>query len=191
MPLKKRKVFCIGMFKTGTTSFGEAMTLLGYPTKYRFMGLLDNLSGYFDLDPGQFLPFEKRIRDEANRYDAFADSPWLYLYRELDHWYPESLFVLTLRSDSESVARSEFDWWERKNIMPDWLREVGKPPTAQMFIERYERHNENVRHYFRDKRRQLLQVCWELEANPWERLCDFLGVDVPNSPFPHANRAPG
>lgn len=58
----KRKVFGIGMFKTGTTAFGEAMRLLGYRSRCRFIPLLDNLSAYFDLDPRQFMPFEDQIK---------------------------------------------------------------------------------------------------------------------------------
>ncbi len=186
----RRRVFCLGMFKTGTTSFGEAMTLLGYRAQFHFMPVLDNLSGYFDLDPAQFVPFEDRIRRTADQFEALADAPWLYLYRELDRWYPNSLFVLTLRPDAETVARSDRAAWARHGLMSRWLAEVGEPPTLAMFIERYERHNENVRDYFRDKPHQLLQVCWESEARPWQRLCEFVGLEVPAVPFPHANRAP-
>jgi len=185
----KPKVFCVGMFKTGTTSFGEAMRVLGYRAHAHFIPLLDNLSGYFDLDPRQFLPFEKRIRGIADEFDALADAPWMYLYRELDHWYPNSLFVLTLRKDAATVARSDRDWWDTQGLMPRWLAEVGSPPTAAMFIERYERHNENVRRYFRDKPRQLLEICWEQEPRSWQRLCEFVGAAVPAAPFPHANRS--
>ena len=186
----RSKVFGIGMFKTGTTSFGEAMQILGYRARYRFIPLLDQLSGYFDLNPAQFDPFEAVIRREAERFDSFADAPWLFLYRRLSEWYPESTFVLTLRKDAETVARSDMEHWERFGLMDRWMQEVGRPPTAAMFIERYERHNENVTNFFRDKSDRILQVCWEEEANPWRRLCEFVGADVPAAPFPHANRSP-
>ncbi len=184
------KVFGVGMFKTGTTSFGEAMQCLGYRSCHSFTPLLRELSGYFDLDPGQFDPFEDTIRAKAERYDAFADAPWLYIYRRLSKWYPDSLFVLTLRSDAETIADSELSHWERHGLMDRWLKEVGTAPTRRMFIERYERHNANVVSYFRNKSHRLLQSCWEEEANPWIRLCGFIGVDAPDRPFPHANRAP-
>ncbi len=184
------KIFGVGMFKTGTTSFGEAMTLLGYRSRFRFMPLLDNLSGYFDLDPRQFVPFEDVIRREAGRFDAFADAPWLYLYRQLSTWYPDSRFVLTMRADADAVARSDLAHWERHGLMTRWMREVGKAPTRQMFIERYEKHNENVLNFFRDESHRLLKVCWEEDPNPWRRLCEFVGAEVPDQPFPHANRSP-
>lgn len=186
----RTKVFGIGMFKTGTTSFGEAMHHLGYRSRYRFLPLLDNLAGYFDLDPTQFLRFEAQIRSQAESFDAFADSPWLYLYRQLDHWYPDARFVLTVRKDAETVARSDLQHWERHGLLDHWMKEVGTPPTRQMFVDRYERHNDNVVSFFRDKSHRILQVCWEEESNPWRKLCEFVGADVPDRPFPHANRSP-
>ena len=190
MPAVKPKVFGIGMFKTGTTSFGEAMQKLGYRSRFRFMPLLDNLTGYFDLDPRQFARFEGRIRREADQFDAFADAPWLYLYRQLSRWYPDSLFVLTTRIDAETVALSELDHWERHGLTERWMDEVGTPPTRQMFVERYERHNDEVVDFFRGKSHRILQACWEDEREPWKRLCEFVGAEAPGIPFPHANRSP-
>jgi len=54
-------------------------------------------------------------------------------------------------------------------------------------ISRYEKHNSEVECYFRDRSNDLLIVDWEQE-NKWDDLCEFLGKDIPNDPFPHANK---
>ena len=54
-------------------------------------------------------------------------------------------------------------------------------------IERYKKHNEEVEQYFRDRLQDILFVSWE-EGAGWKELCEFLGKDIPNEPFPHANK---
>ena len=48
----------------------------------------------------------------------------------------------------------------------------------------YERHNEAVRREVPTER----LVEWQPGAG-WEPLCNALGVDVPDEPFPHVNTA--
>jgi hypothetical protein len=184
------KVFGIGMFKTGTTTLGRAMERLGYRAEVRFWPLLPGLAPYFELDPEPFRPFHDRIRGQADAFDCLADAPWLFLYRELAVWYPESVFVLTLRKDARSVAESDLAMWHRIGLMERWRREVGLDPTPEMFVERYERHNEAVMRFFASRAERLLTVCWETEPHPWQTLCGFVGRPVPEEPFPHENRAP-
>jgi hypothetical protein len=44
-----------------------------------------------------------------------------------------------------------------------------------------------VRQHFAQYPAQFLDVCWE-KGDGWEKLCRFLGRDIPEGPFPHANR---
>ncbi len=185
------KVFGIGMFKTGTTSLGVALDRLGFRSHHWFWKQFPRLAPYFDLDPAKFHPLAAEIRARADRFDAFSDAPWLFLYRELDAWYPGSHFVLTLRKSTEDLVRAQLGQWHRLGIMDEWLAQEGERPPLEMFERRYEQHNRNVRDYFRDRPEDLLEICFQTEPDPWGRLCDFLGVDVvPDEPFPHANRAP-
>ncbi len=185
------KVFGIGMFRTGTTSLGVALERLGFRASSRFWNQFPRLAPYFDLDTRRFEPLAPEIRARADLFDAFSDAPWLFLYRELDEWYPGSQFILTLRSGSEVLLKSELGHWDRQGIMERWLAQEGIPPSPERFIQRYEHHIENVRTYFKDRPDDLLEICFETEPQPWRRLCAFVAVDtVPEEPFPHANRAP-
>ncbi len=59
--------------------------------------------------------------------------------------------------------------------------------APDLWLAEYERHNEAVREFFAGTDR-LLEVCWE-EGDGWPQLCGFLGVPVPDVPFPHSNPA--
>jgi hypothetical protein len=59
--------------------------------------------------------------------------------------------------------------------------------TEEQLLERYRRHNREVKEYFSGRPDDLLVVNWK-EEDEWKELCNFLGHDVPSRPFPHANR---
>ena len=50
-----------------------------------------------------------------------------------------------------------------------------------------ERHEAEVRRYFADRPSDLLVL--DVTAAGWEPLCEFLGLPVPDEPYPHTNRA--
>lgn len=54
------------------------------------------------------------------------------------------------------------------------------------YLARYREHNQAVRDYFRDRPGKLLEVCWG-NGGEWQKLCDFLGLHIPNLPFPKKN----
>ncbi len=174
------------MFKTGTTSLATAMRGLGYSTNGAYWALFPELAPLFDLSTQAFRVHYGVIQRQATQSQAFADSPWLYLYRELDAWFPGSRFILTLR-DAREVARSDLSMWHRSgNLVERWESETGESPALHMFEERYLAHVANVRSYF-DGRPEFLELDLTQEANPWLPLCDFLGVKAPSVRFPHAN----
>jgi len=173
------KVFCIGFHKTGTTSIGEALELLGF----RVTG--PNGSRDRDIANTVHLLAESLVVE----YDAFQDNPWPILYREMDEKCPGSKFILTLR-DPESWIRSQVKQFGTKETpMRRWIYGVGGPKgNEEIFLERFNRHNREVREYFADRPEDLLVM--DLAAGDgWEKLCPFLGKDVPRIPFPHANKA--
>jgi Sulfotransferase domain len=52
----------------------------------------------------------------------------------------------------------------------------------QHAIEVFERHNEEVKHRVPAERLLVYEI-----KEGWEPLCDFLGVEEPDKPFPHLN----
>lgn len=186
--LPTRMVFGIGMHKTATTSLHHALGILGY-----------------DCWHWSSAHAAKAIWREMNNegrsatldgYHAATDLPIPLLYQQLDKAYPGSRFVLTVRDDREWLAsvRKHFDPTQNR-----WRRGWDNDPfsnrihrilygrmdfDAETMLARYQRHNAEVREYFRDRPGDLLIT----NGAGWRELCPFLDVPMPDVPYPHANR---
>ena len=182
--LRKTKVVGIGWAKTGTTTLGQCFEILGYEHQSQRPDLVHGIKEG-DLS---------RIQEVAKPKESFEDWPWIILFRELDTMFPGSKFVLTIR-DPEQWMRSYTNMLLTQGDASDELNEIrrilyGLPfpnVTEEQLLERYRRHNREVKDYFSDRPDDLLVVNWE-ESDRWKTLCDFLGREVPSEPFPHANR---
>jgi hypothetical protein len=126
----------------------------------------------------------------VEKHDAFQDNPWPILYREIDQKYPGSKFILTLRPTDDWIRSVVSHFGSQVTPMRKWIYGVGSPKgSEQIYIDRYEKHNEGVLRYFSDRPKDLL-VLRITEGDGWERLCPFLGVkEVPSIAFPRANTA--
>ncbi len=173
----RSKVFCIGQTKTGTTTFDHCMRILGYRHLGFREGLTERVIGRGDIAEAYRL---------AGEYESFDDWPWCMLFREMDERYPDAKFVLTLRKDSVTWFESYHAHAKRAPKTATW-RENARDRSA--CIARYEKHNCHVRAYFEHRPEKLMEVCWE-NGDGWKELCEFLGEEIPNQPFPHANKRP-
>lgn len=175
----KKKVFCIGFHKTGTTSLEKALELLGY----RVTGP----NGTKDPD------IASKVYDMADalvqQYDAFQDNPWPVIYREMDEKYPGSKFILTMRSPDSWISSQVRDFGLRETPMRQWIYGAGCPEGNEaLYVARYERHNREVLEYFSDRPDDLLVMDLP-KGDGWPELCGFLEEPIPDEPFPHANKA--
>lgn len=129
----------------------------------------------------------------AKSFQAFEDRPWNVgnLYQHLDIAFPGSLFILTWR-EPESCWRSTENWLnvthQRDPIRLEWWRQhLGADRfDKDTFIAGYRAHNDSIRAYFSD-RTDFLDVNFE-QGDSWQHLCSFLGVPIPDHPFPQENR---
>ncbi len=177
--MNKTKVFCVGMFKTGTTSMGRALDMLGYTTKHGPWWTDGILVDNWYERPEEWLKYHEQIRSEAEQYDAFEDYPWMYLHKECDEWFPGSKFILMER-DAEQVAESDLNMWRANGVKPeDW-------PPKQKFIDRYQNQFNAVVEYFKGRPDDLIIINLSNGDN-FDKLCAFLGKDKPLLPFPHSN----
>ena len=78
--------------------------------------------------------------------------------------------------------------------MGQLLDEGGSPrvgctiPVWPDGVRGYDRHNDAVRAYFRNRPQDLLEICWE-RGDGWQAICEFLQRPLPDVPIPHDNRA--
>lgn len=174
------KVFGIGFPRTGTTTLNRCFKQFGFSHKGYDLDLLRRVHED-DLAP---------VRAVTEQHDSFDDWPWPLLYRRLDEWYPDAKFILTIRERPDVWLQSMQR--HAKLTGPTEARQIvfGNPRVEgqeEMYVDRYTRHNEEVRSYFHDRPDDLLEVCWEAGTG-WDELCTFLNVDVPDRPLPHTSR---
>jgi hypothetical protein len=173
------KVFGIGAARTGTSSLGRALVLLGFR--------------HTSWDPALWEAFERSdyepIFAVAERFDSFEDGPWngRDFYRDLDGGFPGSKFVLTVR-DQHSWLRSHERHFSADGArrIPEQYRIADYPKRREEILRDYQGRNEEVRGYFADRPADLL-VLDVVGGEGWERLCPFLGLEAPARPFPHLN----
>ena len=71
--------------------------------------------------------------------------------------------------------------------MRTWIYGVGHPGGNEpIYLDRYLRHNDEVREYFRNRPDDFL-VMDITQGDGWEVLCSFLGKQRPVGKFPQIN----
>jgi hypothetical protein len=194
-PLPKRfKVFGVGLSRTGTRSLTEALHVLGFDTVHY---------------PTDRATLDTLIRGDARfplleHYDGITDITVAPYYEDLDHAWPGSKFVLTVR-DEDSWLRSCHNHWTN----PWAYKKEGKGKEHQVYMDTqrfleaavyasykfnedrfrraYHRHVDNVTRYFTGRQGDLL-VLDIVAGNGYEQLAPFLDVPVPHQLFPRSGR---
>ncbi len=163
-----KKAWVIGLGRTGTHSYCEALRILGYRK------VIHNPS------------FE-----ELAEIDAAADNGCTIFYKYLDYKYPNSKCILSLRDldpwlesakyihDNSPLSREDDVPIQRRMLLYETVEF-----DRDKFIEAYHRHHADVRRYFKDRPDDLLEMNIA-DGDGWEKLCPFLGIPVPQVPFPH------
>ena len=181
------KVLGAGISKTGTSSLTEALKILGYTCIHYDSKRLN------DLILGGPYPKSFRRYDDV---DAVTDLPTAMFYREMVEAYPDVKVILTVRDFNgwwESMIshyeRYEPSFWEVKLPHVNFVKEVRQlmwgshKPHKYIYQKRYFEHNEAVQRYVPD-----CLVMNIVNGDGWEKLCKFLGHEIPDKAFPHKNR---
>lgn len=206
---RSERIFCIGMIKTGTTSLAKALYDLGFRVGNQRRGEL-LLDSYARRD---FRPLVTYCRTA----EAFQDIPFglPFTHVILDHCFPRSKFILSVRDDEDQWYRSlvrfhsqkfgngrvpsvedlrkadycEKGWmWKVHSLLFD-LTDYGDPYDESTLKLRYRIHNRAVIEYFRGRSEFLfINVA---ERNAYQKLCSFLGREPKHEPFPWVNRTEG
>jgi hypothetical protein len=200
-----QKVFCIGRNKTGTTSLKLALSELGYNIGSQDIGEL--------LVKDYAKKNWKPIIRYCYSAEAFQDAPfsWPYTWLILTEHFPGAKFILTVR-DSESWYKSITRFHSKlfadgkrlptkqdllaanyryPGFMWDVFQAVWKTPETDLYnkgslIQNFERHNNDVIHYFNASKNFLKLDLSERDS--YDRLCAFLGKQPLRSAFPHENQ---
>ncbi|WP_203296688.1 sulfotransferase family protein [Luteirhabdus pelagi] len=180
---RSQKVFIIGFHKTGTTTIGKALLMLGYTV----CGSLKEGYGYSK--------FSKEIKNDLmehagpllKRYDAFQDTPWYLLYEELYNLYPDAHFILTVRETDAWLKSVQKHFGKGRYPYHDVVYGSHNPiDSPKIYSNRIEDHNNSVRKFFSEKGNFMM---FSVKEDGWNKLCEFLQCSKPIWKFPHANKA--
>ncbi len=182
--MAETKVFGIGLNKTGTTSLGKALEILGFTNHMSCDLALTKRWAENDLES---------IFEVARKNNNFEDWPWPLVFTELFDEFNDAKFILTLRKSPEAWYKSLCDHalrtgpTEYRKLIYGYLM---PHDFKDWHIGYYERHNQSVIDFFsRYAPEKLLVVCWE-KGDGWPDLCRFLNKEIPNEEFPFLNRHP-
>lgn len=174
------KTFCIGLFKTGTTSYSKAMGLLGkrdlhFPPRY--IAAFNEVGRPFQWD---------RVK-----WDSISNMHEVE-YRELMRLYPGARFVLTTRNVDKWLpsirAHMDRPWSSELHVLFDarFQKVFGVPCRLDAFDDAlfrkvFREHDEKVR----DDCPNLLVLDLDGGTDLMESLSKHVGGGVK---YPHANR---
>jgi hypothetical protein len=186
------RVFGIGMHKTGTVSLHEALGRLGLDSAH-WVGPWWARAIYEEVMVGS-----GRSKTLERSY-ALSDLPLALIFRQLDVAYPGSKFILTMRNETDWLMSVETHWSEANEWHGTWKRDCftnrchsllyGRASfDRETMRARYWRHNFEVLEYFKDRPEDLLVLNIDSKLK-WPPLCHFLGLPVPDVPYPHFNRS--
>lgn len=174
------KIFIIGLPRTGTTSLCASFLSLGYKVAH---------TAYTE--------------HAFKTAQVIADTPIFYAYPHLDKHYPDAKYIYLTRS-AEQWIPSIKNLLNRmyKNVVSESggfnpmikaaYTDIFSPYTFENinnndFLEHcYQRHEQSVLHYFRQRKDNLLRL--DLTSpNAWQELCRYIGVNNNEASFPHLN----
>ena len=186
------KVIGSGLGRTGTASLKRALERLGFADCYHMVEVFkhpDDAALWVDAADGR--PDWERLFEG---YQAAVDYPASIYWRELAAYYPDAKVVHSVRDPG-----SWFDSTQATIFAPG-TPGMDPPPLFRCFFETafkefhaYIHDREQMIAYFR---RHSVEVeatippdrllVYEVGSG-WAPLCGFLGVPVPDEPFPREN----
>lgn len=176
------KYFCIGHFKTGTSSYSRAMNQLGlidlhFPPNYTTQ-----------LTKEGVLPWDLRPWDSMSNLHEVE-------YPQCDDLYPDSKFILTTRNIDkwlQSIHNHMKRSWPKdlQTVFNSRFQKIyGVPCVGAAFDEAifrkvFEQHDKGVREYFAGTD-QLVVLDLDGEEDLMKKLSNFVGKDTR---YPHLNK---
>lgn len=184
-------IICAGYGRTGTTSLKLVLEQLGFAPCYKWIEACRSAPLWLDAFEHKPVDWEKMF----GPFRSVLDFPACLFYRELIAEFPCSKVILTVRDSNSWFASAQATYLSplqlrglrQMSIWPLQERMLSaafgsKLHDRRSVIAHYEQHNIEVRKAVPADR----LLVYEMHRG-WASLCKFLGVPIPETPFPHLN----
>lgn len=203
---KGQNIICIGLNKTGTSSFTAALESHGY-SKF-----LENQQFQFlvpDIYHGDFGKVFSALNNP--QYNLFNDMPFSFpeVYKKIYEYRPNDIFVLTLRENSDKWVKSVLNFYkgiyEKKSFLEttftnldkvflfDYLKPMydswGLDNNEEIKLklkQTYEKHHKDCLDFFKNKSNFFVV---EIEKKgELKKLLSWLNLNSQEEDFPWLNK---
>jgi hypothetical protein len=201
--VEKTYVFQLGMICAGSTSLCEALNILGIPSLHWEGPGPDYKKFESEVIPENIKSGRRLFYPYDEQFTGFLDFNGVLCYQTLYEMYPESKFIYTWRANLpwfKSALRLNQNRWRNGEPVyigsgPDRISMVNTNnsqdmPAKELALKMKDMqnywilHNQEIPEFFEDDPRFLQMKICDGENDGWEKLCSFLGKDIPNVDFP-------
>ena len=199
------KVIGAGFGRTGTMSLKAALEQLGCGPCFHMIDLIrdpEPLPYWVAAANGERIDWTEAMEGWESSVDwpgctfweemaeTWPDAPVLLSVRDPEAWYRSCLN--SIHAAKEMALAGELEGGDEEGPSPEVVGMInnliwngtfkGRFLEKDYALEVFHRHNEDVRAKVPADRLLVYEI-----KQGWEPLCEFLGVDVPDTPMPHLN----
>ncbi len=185
------KILNCGYWKTGTKSLGQVFHILKFRSHYRFLNFnlpLDKMNIKEIHNYHTWAKHYFHLEQIIKSYDFFTDTPFHFIYDRFLELHPDLKVMLSMRDNTDLIAISSFKfalkYYTSKNRI-DKINIFKDIPPKEYYINRYLEHNQRVLDFFNKKGIEVLK--FNIDKDRWEKICNWLNLEIPNKDFPHVN----
>lgn len=196
------KVIGSGFGRTGTLSLQAALQQLGFAPCYHMVEVIKHRGhpqAWLRIARGE--PADWRTLFE--KFEATVDFPACAYYAELLREFPQAKVVHSVRNKADWYRSAHETIFQSRTVFPPWLRRMsglvdgllemterivwngvfeGRFEDAKRAQQIFDEHTARVRATVPAEQLLVFDV-----REGWAPLCRFLGVPMPNTPFPNVN----
>ena len=199
------KVIGAGFGRTGTMSLKAALEQLGCGPCFHMIDLIrdpEPLPHWVAAANGERVDWTEALEGWESSVDwpgctfweqmaeTWPDAPVLLSVRDPEAWYRSCLN--SIHAAKEMALAGELEGGDEDGPSPEVVGMInnliwngtfkGRFLEKDYALEVFHRHNEYVKAKVPANRLLVYEI-----KQGWEPLCEFLGVDVPDTPMPHLN----
>jgi hypothetical protein len=168
----KKKVFIIGLPKSGTSTLSTMLRILGYKV----------------TGPNPYLINRESLIKIYDKYEVFQDYPWCFEYPIL--LKREDVKIILLKREKEPWSKSFKDSYggENENYLSFKYMKLSKNLADQYFYDYHTGYYKEALDFLIVNNFTYLEV--SLINLDWKSICDFLNKPIPKNIFGMVSKIP-